>query len=31
MKANLTTKEPEILRNWDEIGLFERIKKFKKR
>ena len=24
MKANLTTKEPEILRYWDEIGLYKR-------
>ena len=30
MKANLTTKEPEILRYWDEIGLYKELRSSRK-
>ncbi len=26
MKANLTTREPEILKTWEETGLYEQIR-----
>ena len=30
MKANLPTKEPEILKYWDEIGLYEELRSSRK-
>ena len=31
MKANLPTKEPKILENWDKIKLYERLRKVRGR
>jgi isoleucyl-tRNA synthetase len=30
MKANLPTKEPEILKYWDEIGLYKELRSSRK-